>query len=363
MLRKLAPLLVVAGMVAAPAAAAAEIMPGFEADDLAWRASDVVLADRLSASRFRVVQTWMGTLAPGEEIAVRQVPRPTATASCWTVDCAETKITGDRVVLFLARDGLTWKPATTMYRRGARRMRISVAWVQDGRAFAFIQPVNPGDLVLWQLDESEAELQALVEAYARDRRELADIDGLASSDDKLERLRPLTTSARAHVAAAAVTAMGRLGADAIEPLRALAQARPAPLHRVAVAALADAAGPDAPAQLGALLADETAFWRDQQKLVREVATHTNEGWWNATVRDLFGDAEREPLRDHYNRALDLLWQLAEARAAAPAEARAFCKLWTSLPPIGFDDVLDHRGWHEQPNSQIEDACRAARAMR
>src|SRR5688572_12712351 len=95
----------------------------FDLDSLSLEASDIVIADRVTGSKFEIVESWIGTLTPKTTIEVPDVSSP-------TVCCPDRKLTNKRVLLFLVKRAGTW--------RGVRATPISVAWLDDEDLFAFL---------------------------------------------------------------------------------------------------------------------------------------------------------------------------------------------------------------------------------
>jgi len=67
-------------------------------------------------------------------------------------------VTGSRLVLFLIRGQSGWLPADSW----SKEMRMSVAWIESGKVFAFMQQVNPGPSELLSFEMTEREMKKRV---------------------------------------------------------------------------------------------------------------------------------------------------------------------------------------------------------
>jgi len=168
--------LVAVALAASPARAG--IRPSFYLDYSVWKATHIVLAtegDRIDG-RFEVIESWKGDLEPGARVRVPELAvfadegsRRIGTAG----DRAARHVTGARMVLFLVRPELpgdgarhgakpsAWLPASYA---GYGGFEVSVAWIEDGTAYAFVQVMNPGPSVLISVG-TEAKMEARVRAF------------------------------------------------------------------------------------------------------------------------------------------------------------------------------------------------------
>jgi len=114
---------------------------------------------------FEVLETWKGDLKKGDRITIPEL-------ACFASDHARSifrrpgdkspeRVSGSRMILFLVKTPLLAGPAPKFGAAASRErerwdsangqgveMKVSVAWVEDGEAYAFIQMFNPGPSIL-----------------------------------------------------------------------------------------------------------------------------------------------------------------------------------------------------------------------
>jgi hypothetical protein len=214
--------LVLGSAALVPHAARAEILPSFDPHTCAARASHVVVVN----DRGAVLESWRGDLRPGDRVPLdamnltleQDIGKP------FGLGAAEErkKVTGKRLVVFLKRDepGFGrgqevggWAPADRF-----GWFNVSVAWIEDGRAFALQQWINPGPQVMSSAG-TEKELQALVEKVNK-RIEGTFAKARATKDlgTRADLLAGVVIDAPGF-AADALVGLGWCGADALPALR------------------------------------------------------------------------------------------------------------------------------------------------
>ncbi len=341
--------IVILALLATTRLAHAEMAMPFDLDSLSLDASDIVIADRVAGSKFEVVESWFGALAPKTTIDVPHVPTP-------SVCCPDRKLAGKRVVLFLVNKS-RWRGARHSQLSAKEATPISVAWLDNDDLFAFTGQSVDAQRTVQRID-SFANVRAVVADYRDARLRVAASDG-RPIDKRLATLDPLVRHARRNIGAFAIAKLGTIGAPAIGRLDAiLDDATLEPLHSAALHALAAAASTGAAKHLARLLAREATFWKANAKRLAEIAKQSREdGWWNEIGEPIVGQA-----RDRYSFAHEVLVVLGDAgggRAQKPVGD--FCALWETLPPIGFDTVVDATGTHRVASTQMAEACSHARA--
>jgi hypothetical protein len=343
-------LVILFAVLATARIARAELAMPFDLDSLSLDASEIVIADRVAGSKFEIVETWVGTLAPKTTIELPHVSTP-------SVCCPDRKLTNKRVLLFLVKRAGKWRGARHPQLSAEEATPISVAWLDDEDLFAFLGQSVDEQRTVQRLD-TFANVRAVVADY-RDARERIAASDARPIDKRLATLDPLVRHTRRNIGAFAIAKLGSLGAPAIGRLDAiLADATLEPLHHSALRALAAAASTGAAKHLARVLARETPFWKSNAKRLAELAKQSKDGgWWNEIA-----DPDVPGFRDRYGLAHDVLVVLGEVGGGrAEKSVRDFCTLWATLAPIGFDTVVDAAGSHKVASTQMSEACvRAAR---
>ncbi len=178
-------------LIALPTDVRAAIRPSFDSVICAWHATHIVVATEGAEidGVLTVLESWKGDLRQGDEVAVRELAEfadedartvhPTMMDDLLRRKRGEriegpSRVTCRRVVLFLrsaaARTGRgdegergsetrTRGPWVAAAREG---WRYSVAWIEQGRVFAFFQSVNPGPSLLHRCGTTEKQLRESV---------------------------------------------------------------------------------------------------------------------------------------------------------------------------------------------------------
>jgi len=337
--------LTVFAVLASVRIARAELAMPFDLDSLSLEASEIVIADHVAGSKFEIVETWVGTLAPKATIDVPHVSTP-------TVCCPDRKLTNKRVILFLVKRAGTWRGARHAQLSASEATPISVAWLDDQDVFAFLGQSVDEQRTVQRLD-TFANVRAVVADYRDARKQIAASDA-RPIDKRLATLDQFARHKRRNLAAFAIAKLGTIGAPAIGRLDAiLANATLEPLHHSALRALAAAASTDAAKHLAKVLARETPFWKSNAKRLAELVKQSKDGgWWNEIA-----DADVTGFRDRYGLAHEVLVVLGDVGGGrAEKSVREFCTLWATLPPIGFDTVVDAKGTHRVASTQMTEAC-------
>lgn len=162
--------------------ASAELVPSFSFEHASANATHVVVVDAAG----NVLESWRGTLAPGEKIDGMPAGKPENVVNSFPGDSRDPAIaavTGNRRVLFLTRseDGKSWIAAS----EPEPDPRLATVWIEQDQCFAVYQLHNPGSgAQMLPLHLDEATLKARV---TRDKE--ADASGVAppatSSDSNL----------------------------------------------------------------------------------------------------------------------------------------------------------------------------------
>lgn len=334
-------------LLAAPSALTAGIRPSFFLDDLAWRATDVVVASEvdLAGGRLSVIETWKGRLSPGDALSIAEL-REFADAESRTektVQPAKDKtsrpviVSGKRMVLFLtrpasglAREGGIWKGWEPASEYGG--FAVSVAWIEGGNSYAIVQSKNPGLSELCRQTQSEVEMKMRVMALMRTQGSLAKLAGIPETGERAKRAAEYVRSDIYLARTEAFRILAGSGKPALPVLRHLLEDKSnADQYGDIINAMAAAGGRELGPEFVGLLENELAFWKAK-------APSLQKGWWNGTGLQW---SEVEAFRSEYVKSINIVgafreWKLSGAREAV----RAFRDCWRSLPQLGDDSGLD-----------------------
>ena len=203
-------------------------------DRLAWHASHVLVATEGEEidGNVKVLEAWKGNVAAGTTLSIPELaafaPEKERTIATLFPDRPGGVVSGHRMVLFLVRtsaeaDGdateVRWKPAATI-----GGVRVSVAWLEDGQAYAIRQMLNPGPAEMVPLHMSEAMFRVETLRMNDVRRAF---DRAVDLDDTAERARALEPYAWMRrwpeVHASAIRQLIACGQDGYGVLMALLQ--------------------------------------------------------------------------------------------------------------------------------------------
>lgn len=216
-------LLAALALLAPAATARAEILPSFEASTCTERATHIVVVNE----KGEVLESWRGDLVPGDrvplaemKIELEQVVTPPFGTK--VEPGTPMKVTGKRLVLFLRRGGSMfgtgqeaggWGPAHWF-----SWFNASAVWVEDGRAFALHQWINPGPQTMAPTG-TEAELRKFVREHSEARAK--DFAAARAEKDFAKRADQLAKVALAHpgFAQEALAGLEWCGPDAVPALR------------------------------------------------------------------------------------------------------------------------------------------------
>lgn len=160
--------------------AEAAIRPSFDTDECAFNATHIVVAtegEKIDGA-LDVLESWKGDLKKGDRITVPELAgfasdeaRTVHSGFLGTEESAKP-VSGSRMVLFLVKTPLLVGPAPKPEAPPTRErerwdsangqgldMNVSVAWIEDGEAYAFVQVMNPGPSLLVQYGK-EKDLKA-----------------------------------------------------------------------------------------------------------------------------------------------------------------------------------------------------------
>jgi hypothetical protein len=324
----------------------AGIRPSFLLVDCSWSATHVVVVsqgEKLDGN-FQVVESWKGDLKKGSRLKIKELAAfaPKATRAIEARDKKRnppppTHVSGSRMILFLkknvapakAREGekaagkegeISWAPAGFF-----KDVRVSVAWVEHGETYGFVQIMNPGPSALISLESTEKQMRGHVLEICKTQEALGKASALPDPTRRAEALVPFVHSERFQVRHEAFNALGGCGEAALPSLRKMLQDPSlAGKHGAVVKALAQAGGERVGPELTKLVEVELAFWK-------KTAPGLQVGWWGGNN---LTEAEQQHLQNRYGKVLEAIYALEKIRFSGCRNAvTAFRDYWRSLPQL------------------------------
>lgn len=230
--------------------ARAEDQPEFH-PACSYRATHVVVAAAEPGGRFKVAESWKGDLKPGDTL---------------TIPALEKDAKGD-MVLFLGRDGDSWRPAGI-----GDGWLISVAWF-DGEKVLAIQQGDREMAVVSEYVNSRKEFKQIVAFYLDTERAFAAARAIEDSGERAAAFEGIVNG-RYDRKDEAFEELGRCGPKALPALRAYLKGPPDYQQQYAVRAMPTAGGKDVVPELHAMLEAELSYWR-------KVGPTLEKSWWLA----------------------------------------------------------------------------------
>jgi len=308
-----------------------ETRPSFFLDDVAWRATHIVIASEGETidGKLTVVEAIAGHL---KTHAMLELPELAAFRGSKSRQIYENfsatakRVTGARVILFLTRTAGGWKQAA---QHGG--MDISVAWIEDGKAYALVQIINPGSVRMVAVG-SEETLRKRIVAIRAVRQQLAKAEALEVPLERARAIAPLVGNSIGVASAAAVSALGSCGRDGLPViLRLIEESKLAAYHGMLVKELARAGGVDAGPSLLRILKRDLHYWC-------KTGPTLPAGWWNG--KDVAAK-DRVRLQQRYSRTLAAVRALARVQyREAAATTKQLADFWRSLPQLHDKSGLD-----------------------
>src|SRR5690349_20846659 len=151
--------------------ALAGIQPSFQLKTSSWRATDIVVVteEKQIDGVVKVIETWKGDLKPGQVLTLAELAefksKNARMVHRWPANESPEYITGATMILFLRdatktaaepddeevsrltdskRTGERWQAANP----AGDEIKYSTVWIEKGKAYCFIQIMNPGPSVL-----------------------------------------------------------------------------------------------------------------------------------------------------------------------------------------------------------------------
>ncbi len=328
--------LIVVVLVAASVSAARR--PSFYLDYSAWKATHIVVATEGAAidGKLEVIESWKGDLTPGSQITVpalaafadqdkrrvdwhhlRDLPEPFVRS-----------VTADKMVLFLIRvidpspvvhsaatPGL-WQPASQFGDFGT-----SIAWIERGEAYMYVQTVNPGPSRIIH-DGTAITMRIRTTCLTQLQSELTIA---IRENDPIRTVQVFRTCRHYDFFAGAtesIRAMGNMGERSLGICALLHDITTAPWHSDIISAMVKAGGQAVSSDLIGVMEEELSFWSEQTPSLKD-------GWWNDDP-----DGQRQTRRLHYERLLQTLRSLAVLTEAPDRGVIVKTRdLWQTTPAL------------------------------
>jgi len=293
----------------------AGIIPSFHPDLSATKATNVIVASEGEKidGFLDVLDTWKGDLEKGERIWVPELAQfeseEARRIKSWGSEKSFRRVTGKRMIVFLVKSmflkdsqeesavdrkpisAIRWLPASypdfrpvfaggKEPRNSVARMKISVAWVENGVVYAFRQIMNPGPLVLDNLQTTEEHLKALVLDKSKNCSDFERAAALPDPEERANAILPFTEVDEHRAREKAFNALSECGIPALPHLhQILGDEQLLDRHYLAVKALAKAGGWSAGQEIVSILHSELEYLMGRDDEIKGTA-------WNNLPSDI-----------------------------------------------------------------------------
>jgi len=339
----------------------AGIRPSFDAQASSWEATDIVVATegKQIDGVLRVLEVWKGDLTVGDAIKIPALAafapessRVVKTSFDQPDNGSRIVVSGQRMVLFLKREGpaisptesiagsfrttsINWSPTGVF-----KEFKTSIAWIEEGKSFAFEQLDNPGPSLLTDINESEDKLKSRALEINEIQRSFLQVARINDPTERATSLEPFAHHSLREARQAALEQLAKCGQSAVPVVRRmLADDSLLDIHGSLVHILAAAGKNEAAPDLASLLEKDKEFWI-------KLGPTLEKGWWNGAGLDSWETVTA--FRYRYSRDYQALLALTK-RPYRPGEAvlTAFRDFWRSYPQLAeidqlaeaFDDAL------------------------
>ncbi|HEY0426447.1 MAG TPA: hypothetical protein VGC76_01450 [Pyrinomonadaceae bacterium] len=309
----------------------AAIRPSFSLEYSAWNATEVVVAtegDEIDGN-FTVLENLKGELYTNQTISVPELASFKSDDSRlvedeWDSDektTAPRYVSGAKMILFLKKDARSdkWKSAALF-----GDMNVSVVWLEAGKAFGFIQVMNPGASVLIELEKSETEIRDKAFEIIELQNSFNNVLKIKDKAKRAEALERFVYTDTDFIRQNALDELQKCGKSALTILRKmLADESLLKIHADIIESLAKAGGEKIGGELIKIVGEELKFWK-------ATATVLKEDWWN-NMEDY---DKTENLRNRYSKTLEAIRQLKNLKFAASRKiVTEFRDFWRSQPQL------------------------------
>lgn len=320
----------------------AAIRPSFFLDEVAWRATDVVVATEGDAidGRLVVLEVWKGRLSAGDALTVTDLKAFASAASRTVKQWGQAQregqrpivVSGQRMILFLCRgtppagtepsraQPEPWQPAA---RFGG--MKVSIVWVEADMTYAFMQLINPGPSLLVRYERNEKQIKQRTGEIAQIQRALARIAEIPALAERAAQAAAYATNDLYDARQEAFRILTTCQTAALPHLREmLADATSARQYATVLDTMVSAGGATLGPEFTEMLEAELEFWKS-------AAPALEPGWWNGKGldRDQVGK-----LQNRYGKTLHVLYGLHQMEfEGARQTVQALRDYWRSLPQL------------------------------
>lgn len=333
----------------------AGIRPSFSLESSAWRATDIIIVteDQKIDGVFKILETLKGDLQPGETITISEMEEfknkeARLVDSGWLSGKEKGSppeyVTCERMILFL-RDATRipkdededtraapsnnsrWQPANPF----GSEVKYSTVWIENGKAYWFMQLMNPGPSLLYSVRTTETELKSQVSHVLSTQASLNAALAIPDLKTRAEGLEPFAQDSLYLARKRTFAGLKECGEAALPVLRRMLSNELLSDYRAdVIETFAAAGGSSAGPELTAWLERELQFWMKTGPTLRA-------GWWNGEGFESINAVE--PLRTRYIVLHRAIKALGETRyVEASRVVREVGDLWRSLPQFSDDQV-------------------------
>ena len=333
----------------------AGIRPSFFLEGSAWRATDIIIVteDQQIDGVFKILETLKGDLHSGETITISEMEEfknkeARLVDSGWfggkEKGTSPEYVTCERMILFL-RDATKipkdeneneWEAASNTSRWQSANpfgseVKYGTVWIEKGKAYWFIQMMNPGPSLLYSVRMTEAELRSQVSHVLSTQASLNAALTIPDLKTRAEGLEPFAHDSLYLVRQQAFAGLKECGEAALPVLRRMLNNELLSDYREdVIETFAAAGGRSAGPELTAWLERELEFWKKTGPTLQA-------GWWNGNGFESINAVE--PLRTRFivlKRAIESLGAIRYVEAELVV--REVGDLWRSLPQLSADQV-------------------------
>lgn len=349
----LAECLILFAIVAIPLDAG--IRPSFDLDPCSWNATHIALVQTTANEGvFSVVESWKGDLKPGESLELPELkpnknavpissyPKPVGFDLEDRMGITEQiprQPVGSQMILFLKEQKVSgagapakWGPASAW-----GGMKVSVLWIDGGKAFCFQQWENPGPSALsqcgrWPLRSSDAALfTARIQEVLQAQRDLTETLELKDVGVRAERLGRIALDDVYPAQKEAIDALGKAGTVALPEILQVMDKPPGRFYDgdALIRVFVEAAGKDSGRQLHARLQQDVIYWET-------VGPTLTQGWLGQLIE------VGSPLFVKFNETSLLVRELDKEHYAPAAQTAAELRDFWASQPLLYDPKWGER---------------------
>ncbi len=310
-------LILCGGFFLSPQTVRGEIQPSFALQDCAWNATHIVEVTQgiKRDAVFTILESWKGDLGKGKLLVLPELLRfsPEEKRRIFAIPGTKvppnrvTNVSGFHIVLFLKKktaDGLDPKAEPVWQGAGVfPELMSSVAWIDGGEAFAYVQIINPGGPVLWPLERTEKQFKTDALKIIATKETFEQALEEADTGKRAKRLSVLVQSDLYRCRSQAVQALARCGEKALPIIKKLINDNPrAAIVPELFRAMGKAGGTKAGKELASILREEFAFWKKR-------GPELNGDWWHGRGLEV---KELRSLQHRIGKFSGIICALAEA---------------------------------------------------